>query len=67
MPPLPGLNLVELFKGLPRGAWVAASQDGKRVIDYGWDLQTVITRARGKGEQDPLILRVPETANSLAL
>ena len=67
MSSLPALNLAELFKGLPRGAWVAASHDGARVVAYGWDLQVVITQAKGKGEDDPLILRVPETANALAL
>jgi len=67
MTPVPGLNLVELFKGIPRGAWVAATQDGTSVITYGWDLANVIAQAKAKGEAEPLMLRVPETANALAL
>ena len=67
MSTVPGLNLIELFKGIPRGAWVAAAQDGTKVITYGWDLQAVIAQAKSKGEMDPLILRCPETANALAL
>ena len=67
MSSLPALNLAELFRDIPRGAWVAASQDGLKVITYGWDLQAVIAQAKTKGEEDPLILRVPETANALAL
>jgi hypothetical protein len=63
----PAINYIALLKGLPAGAWVAISGDASRVIAYGAELQAVIDRARAEGEQDPVILRVPEQAVTLFL
>ena len=61
------ISYIALLKGLPAGAWVAISEDASRVIAYGAELQAVIDRARAEGEQDPVILRVPEQAVTLFL
>ena len=56
-----------LLKGLPPGAWVAISKDNSKVVAYAADLKTAIEMARQRGEQDPLVLRVPEQAGMLFL
>lgn len=65
MPTMPALDLTELLKGIPRGAWVAVSMDHERVVAFGSDLTTVLAEAKKNGEADPLITRVPESASSL--
>jgi len=54
-------DLSKLLAGIPKGAWVALSQDEEHVIAYAAELQEVIIKAREAGEQDPIITRVPET------
>jgi hypothetical protein len=56
-----------LLKGLPPGAWVAISENDRKVVAYAADLQTAIEIARQRGENDPLVLRVPEQAGMLFL
>jgi len=59
------IDCSNLLKGLPAGAWVAISESANRVIAYGGELQPVIDRARERGEDSPLIVRVPEQAITL--
>lgn len=62
MTPVPALNLTELLKDLPRGAWVAISRVvPARVLAVGSDIRKVQEEAIASGEKDPLIVRVPET------
>lgn len=61
------LDLAELLKGIPKGAWVAVSEDGQRVVAFGADVRTVLEEAKSKGEANPIMLRVPETATALFL
>jgi hypothetical protein len=67
MATMPALDLAALLKGVPRGAWVAVSEGGDKVITYGSDLRTVLDDAKKKGEPDPIITRVPETTATLLL
>lgn len=67
MATLPALDLAKMLKGVPRGAWVAISEDKERVITYGADMRTVLEDARKQGEKDPLITRVPESDTTLLL
>jgi uncharacterized protein DUF5678 len=67
MATMPALDLATMLKGIPRGAWVAISEAKDRVIAYGSDLRVVIEDAKRKGEADPLITRVPESASTLIL
>jgi len=65
--PTATIDLSEMLKGLPEGAWVAISEQAHEVLAYAADLQTVIETAKKKGEDDPLIVRVPEQAGMLFL
>lgn len=67
MPTLPAIDLTELLKGIPRGAWVAVSAKHEKVIAFGSELRAVLEEAKAKGERDPLVMRVPESASALML
>ena len=60
-------DLAGLLKGIPSGAWVAISEAKQTVVAYGADAQAVYSEAREKGEQRPLIVRVPDQATALFL
>ncbi|HEY1649442.1 MAG TPA: DUF5678 domain-containing protein [Terracidiphilus sp.] len=61
------MNVAELLKGIPEGAWVAISEDAHKVVAYSADLQTTLKTARENGEDDPLIVRIPEQSSVLFL
>jgi len=63
--PLPGIDFGSLLADIPAGAWVAISSDGSKVLSYGSDIRAVIEQAKGDGEHDPIIMRVPECSSSL--
>lgn len=67
MPTAPALDFRNLLAGIPRGAWVAISPHHERVLAFGAELATVLAEARAKGEQNPVITRVPESASALML
>lgn len=67
MPTLPAVDLTELLKGIPRGAWVAISSRHEKVVAFGAELRAVLEEAKQKGEKDPLVTRVPESASALML
>ena len=60
-------DLGKLLKGLPKGAWVAISSDESRVIAYAADLDKVIEMAKQLGEDQPVVIRVPETDAAMLL
>jgi Family of unknown function (DUF5678) len=53
-------DLSHLLKGIPSGAWVAISESKNVVMAYGPDVQEVLRAAKERGEEHPLILRVPD-------
>jgi hypothetical protein len=59
------VDLLALTKGLPTGAWVAISERQHTVLAYGTDVETVLTEAQGKGEDHPLIVRVPDQSTAM--
>ncbi len=59
-------NVSKLLSDVPKGAWVALSKNEDKVIAYAAELQEVLRRAKELGENDPVVLRVPE-ANGSAL
>jgi hypothetical protein len=61
------IDYSSLVKGLPAGAWVAISERTNEVIAYAAEIQTVIDKAREHGENDPLVVRVPDQAVTLFL
>jgi hypothetical protein len=56
-----------LLQGLPPGAWVAISEEKNEVIAYAADLQATMELAKQKGEDSPLIVRVPDPIGTLFL
>jgi hypothetical protein len=61
------MNVAELLKGIPEGAWVAISESAHKVVAYSADLQITLKTARENGEDDPLIVRIPEQSSVLFL
>jgi hypothetical protein len=61
------LNLDEILKQIPAGAWVAISAAQHQAIAYGEDALLVLKEARVKGENLPLMLRVPESEEDSAM
>lgn len=59
-------DLAQLLNGIPAGAWVAISARRNQTIAYGDDARSVLNEARGKGEQFPLMVRVPQTDLAIA-
>ena len=53
-------DLPELLKGIPAGAWVAISENQNRALAFGFDVQIVHDQARQMGEDEPLMVRVPD-------
>lgn len=60
-------DLANLLNGIPPGAWVAISEAQHRVMAFGPDAQAVLAESLSEGEQDPLIVRVPEQATAMFL
>jgi hypothetical protein len=58
-------DLPGLVKGIPSGAWVAISESKRAVVAYGPDPQEVLREAKERGEQHPVIFRVPEQAAAM--
>jgi hypothetical protein len=58
-------NLAGLLKGIPSGAWVAISEGKHIVVAFGPDAQAVFNEAQGKGEEQPLIVRVPDQSSAM--
>lgn len=52
----------KLLEGVPRGAWVAISHDESRVVAYSADMNEAIQKAKSLGEDQPILLRIPESA-----
>ena len=67
MATIPMIDLATLLKDIPRGAWVALSEDGKSVITYGADMRTVLQAAKDAGEENPTIVRNAEAATAVML
>jgi hypothetical protein len=53
-------DLPELLKEIPPGVWVAISESQNKVLAYGADLQAAHDEALRKGEQMPLMVRIPD-------
>lgn len=57
-------DISKLLADVPKGAWVALSKDEDRVVAYAAELQDAIQKAKEAGENDPIVIRVPETADT---
>lgn len=61
------VDLSDMLKGVPAGAWVAISEKQHRVVAYGVDPQAVMNESREKGEEQPLIVRIPDQNSAMFL
>lgn len=59
-------NLAKILKKYS-DEWVALSHDEKKVISHGKFLPGVIEEAKNKGEQNPIVTRVPKDYNNYIL
>jgi len=60
-------DVSKLLVGIPKGAWVALSKDEERVVAYAAELQTAIDKAKEAGENEPVVIRVPEVDGTTLL
>lgn len=44
-----------------KGLWVALSDDEKKVMGKGKSVKEAVDEARGNGEKDPILFKVPTT------
>ena len=58
-------DFTKLLSNVPAGAWVAISSDESHVVAYDSDIQAVIKKANEAGEQEPIVVRVPEQSAAL--
>lgn len=58
-------ELLDLTRGLPSGVWAAISERQHIVLAYGRDAEAVLSEARSKGEERPLIVRVPDRSRPM--
>ncbi len=59
---IPALDIQKLTEGVPRGQWVAIASTRDRMIAHGDTVGDVISESKAKGEGEPIVMRVPETA-----
>jgi hypothetical protein len=53
-------DISKLLAGVPKGAWVALSKDEERLVAFAGELPEALQKAKDAGEDDPVIIRVPE-------
>ncbi|MGD0906152.1 MAG: hypothetical protein ABSA96_01115 [Candidatus Acidiferrales bacterium] len=58
--PRSDLDVSGILAGIPKGAWVALSNDETKVVAYAAELQVALDKAKEAGEDAPVVLRVPE-------
>ncbi len=54
-------DFAKLLEGIPAGAWVALSESEDGVLAYAAELDDAIRKAREQGEENPVVLRVPQS------
>ena len=57
-------DISKILADVPKGSWVALSNDEERVVAYADDLEEALDKAREAGETDPVVTRVPENGAS---
>ena len=64
---IPALDIQKLTEGVPRGQWVAIASTRDRRVATGANVGEVIRNAKAEGENEPLVIRVPESDVALVL
>ena len=57
-------DISKLLATVPGGAWAALSNYEERVVAYAAELQDAIQTAKAAGENDPVVIRVPDSGSS---
>lgn len=57
----------QILKESAPNSWIALSEDESRVVGRGSTYFEAIENARESGEEDPLLLKMPEAWNDLVL
>lgn len=60
-------ELSKILAGVPKGSWVALSHDEERVVAFDATLEQVLRKAKEAGEENPIVIRVPESEVALFL
>lgn len=60
-------DLAKLLADIPRGSWVAISHDEERVVAYAAFLDEALKKAKEAGEENPVVIRVPENQAAVLL
>jgi hypothetical protein len=60
-------DISKLLVDVPKGAWVALSKDEEKVVAYAAELQEALKKAKEAGENDPVVVRVPEADGATLL
>jgi len=60
-------DLAKLLADVPPGAWVAISSDEERVLSYDADFDEALRKGKETGEEEPVMIRVPEQNTALLL
>ena len=66
MPEIHPIDLSELLRPY-RGKWVALSQDETKVLGSGATIDEALEGAHREGEQQPIVIRVPESVAAYLL
>ncbi len=54
-------DMSKLLANVPKGSWAAISKDESRVLAYSANLDEAVEKAKQAGEEDPIVIRVPES------
>jgi hypothetical protein len=63
----PIADLSSLLEGIPAGASVAISENRHKAIAFGPDALAVFNQAQEKGEESPLMVRIPDHNSAMFL
>jgi len=58
---------IDALKKAPRDGWAAFSEDEGRLVAYGSTYDEVVKKSEENGESEPVVVKVPESWNELAL
>lgn len=53
------LDFTSVLKDAPAGEWIALSKDAERIVATAKNLDDAIALAKAKGENDPVMMKVP--------
>ena len=58
---------IEALRNAPPNGWAAFSEDEERIVAYGSTYDEVVSVAEKEGVLEPVVVKIPETWDDLAL